>query len=152
MTTQDLTPRGLTWTWTKKRLTAETFGKPAAELVMHCKIGWLENGAWQKEPVTALWDTGTSMTIISPSVARKLHLPSLEDTITLNGVKGTSEAEVYAARVILPNGKAYGPIAVAVQDLPSTDVLLGMDVISSGTFSIRRKPDGGTLFTFDLNV
>lgn len=31
-----------------------------------------------------------------------------------------------------------------------TDV--DMDVISAGTFTIRRKPDGGTLFTFDLNL
>jgi hypothetical protein len=32
------------------------------------------------------------------------------------------------------------------------DVLLGMDVISSGKFTIERKADGGTLFTFDMNL
>lgn len=149
---QHSTPHGLTWTWTKEKLTAETFGRPAEELAMNCKIGWYENGEWRKEPVRALWDTGTSMTIVSPAIARKLNLPSLDATVTLNGVKSQSKANVYAARVILPNGKAYGPVAVAVQELPSTDVLIGMDVISAGMFTIKRKPDGGTLFTFDLNL
>lgn len=45
-----------------------------------------------------------------------------------------------------------GPMMVVVDEIPSVDVLLGMDVIRFGKFTIERKPDGGTLFTFDMNV
>lgn len=119
---------------------------------MDCHIGVYENGKWRKMPVRALWDTGTSVTVITPRVAETLNLPKLDGKFTLNAVNNQSEAQLCVARVILPNNKAYGPIAVAVQNLPSVDVLLGMDVISSGTFTIERKPDGGTRFTFVLNL
>lgn len=34
--------------------------------------------------------------------------------------------------------------------LPSTDVLIGMDIISMGRFLLEPKPDGGTKFMFIL--
>ena len=122
------------------------------ELEMDCEIGVLQNGRWVKTPVRALWDTGTSITVITPEVASKLPLAKLNRKIGLNGMNSQGESELYLARVIFPNGKAYGPILVAVQELPSTDVLLGMNVILGGKFTIERKPDGGTLFTFDMNL
>ena len=119
---------------------------------MDCEIGALQNGRLIKTPVRALWDTGTSITVITPEVASKLPLVKLDKKIGLNGLKNKSEAELYLAAVVFPNGKIFGPIVVAVQELPSTDVLLGMNVILGGTFAIQRKEDGGTLFTFDMNL
>lgn len=116
---------------------------------MDCYIGIEDEYGKRKTSVRALWDTGTSTTVITPDVARKLK-PKVFDTISLNGLKGQSRAPVCAAYILFPNGRAYGPIAVAIHELPSADVLLGMDVISIGTFMLRRKPDGGTLFTFDF--
>ena len=149
MKDQNSSRASLTWTHTNGSLSAETFGKPAEGLLMDCHIGVDDEHGKRKTSVRALWDTGTSTTIISPEVARKLK-PKVFDTITLSGLKGQSRAPVCAIYVLFPNGKAFGPIAAAIHELPSVDVILGMDVISIGTFTLRRKPDGGTLFTFEL--
>lgn len=153
MSTSDYaTPNGVTWTYEPARLSAETFGHPALELEMDCEMGVRQGGRWIKTPVRALWDTGTTYTIITPEVASKLPLVKLDRKIGLSGMNSHGESDLYFAGVIFPNGKSFGPIAVAIQPLPSVDVLLGMNVILGGTFTIRRKPDGGTLFTFDMNV
>lgn len=149
MEDQNSNRASLTWTHATGILSAETFGLPAEELMMDCHIGVEDEHGKRKTSVRALWDTGTSTTVITPDVARKLK-PKVFDTIGLNGLKGQSRAPVCAIYVLFPNGKAFGPIAAAIHELPSVDVILGMDVISIGTFTLRRKPDGGTLFTFEL--
>lgn len=149
MKDQNSNRASLTWTYESGRLSAETGGKPAAEIVMDCHIGVIDESGKRKVPVRALWDTGTSTTVVTPEVARRLKM-KVFTTIGLSGLKGSARAPVCAAYVLLPNGKTYGPIAVAIHELPTVDVLLGMDVISIGTFTIKRKPDGGTLFTFEL--
>ena len=101
--------------------------------------------------VTGLWDTGTSTTVITPAIAAKLNLKPKGD-MNMNGIGGVQKAWKTECFFRFPNGMACGPLLVAVHELPSVDVLIGMDVISTGTFTIRRKPDGGTLFTFDMNV
>lgn len=153
MSTQNRQDRGgLTWTYEPARLCAETFGHPALELEMACDIGIKVNGRWIKTPVRALWDTGTSITVISPQVASRLPLVKLDRKIRLSGMNTQGESDLFLASIIFPNGKCFGPIAVAVQELPSIDVLLGMNVIMSGTFTLERKPDGGTRFTFSMNL
>ena len=99
----------------------------------------------------ALWDTGSSITVVTPAMADKMHLLPIGD-MNMNGLGGKQKAWKSKCFLRFPNGKFCGPIVVAVHELPSVDVLIGMDVISTGTFTIRRKPDGGTLFTFDMNV
>jgi len=98
-----------------------------------------------------LWDTGTSVTVITPAIAAKLHMEPLGG-YSMNGLGGVQQSWLTVGFLRFPNGAVWGPIHMAVHDLPNTDVLIGMDVISCGTFTIRRKPDGGTLFTFDMNV
>ena len=143
---------GLTWTNTSSRLSAETFGQPALEIEMDCHVGVLKDGRWIKTPVRALWDTGTSITVITPEVANKLPLEKYDRKINLNGLMGRSDADLYFAHVILPNGKASWPMLVAVNDLPNVDMLLGMNFILGGRLTIERKADGGTRFTFDLGI
>lgn len=139
----------LKWTFDRLRLSAETDGHPAEQIVMGCAIGVIDADGRRKTSVQALWDTGTAMTIVSTDIARRLRLQQI-DTITLHGLGGESIAPVCKAVILFPNGIAYGPIAVAVQDMPVSQVLLGMDIISIGTFLLERKPDGGTRFTFTL--
>lgn len=101
--------------------------------------------------VNALWDTGSSITVITPAVAAKMHLQPTGD-MSMNGLGGKQTAWKSVCFLRFPNGKFCGPITVAVHDLPSVDVLIGMDVICTGKLTIEPKPDGGTLFTFDMNV
>lgn len=118
---------------------------------MDCAI--IEMGSRRHERFKGLWDTGTSTTVITPEVADKLGIvPDKEHSMGLHGLGGTTDAPTIVAAIGFPNGQAFGPIEMAVHKLPSTDVLIGMDVISIGTLTIRRKPDGGTLFTFDMNI
>jgi hypothetical protein len=148
---QSLNPVSLTWTYERFRLSAETIGLPIEELVMDCKIAVKRNGDFDRVSAKALWDTGTSTTVITPGIAAKLGLePDEKSYIDLNVVGGVIRAWMTVVYVLFPNGKGYGPIPVAVRELPSADVLLGMDVISIGTFTLRRKPDGGSLFTFEF--
>lgn len=70
----------------------------------------------------------------------------------LSGMGGTDMAWTALVSIGLPCGLAWGPMRVAVHELPTHDVLLGMDIIRIGNFTIERKPDGGTRFTFDLNI
>lgn len=119
---------------------------------MDCHLAVMSNGRWLKTPVRALWDTGTSITVITPEVASKLPLTKFDREIVLNGMDSQRRSDLYFASVFFPNGKIFGPILVAVQEIPTVDILLGMNVILGGKFSIERKPDGGTRFTFDMNL
>lgn len=140
----------LTWTHTKSSLSAETTGKPARSLKMDCHICVMTgNNKFTGTKVRGLWDTGTSTTVITPAVAAKLNLKPVGN-MNLNGVGGKRQSWVTIACLRFPNGVVAGPFYMAVQELPSTDVLIGMDVISMGRFLLERKPDGGTKFTFTL--
>lgn len=152
MTDKTLHRVSLKWTYEKSRLLAETECKPANSIEMECRIGYLkDDGRFAATPpVQGIWDTGTSTTIVTPAVAQRLGLKPLPHQMNMNGLGGTDKADVCVACIIFPNGMAVGPLYVAVHDLPSIDVLIGMDVISFGTLKLERKPDGGTRFTFDM--
>lgn len=139
------------WTYSAGKLSAETFGQPAEGFEMDCAI--IETGSWRHERFKGLWDTGTSTTVITPDVAARLGiLPDTEHSMGLHGLGGTTDAPTVVAAIGFPNGQAFGPIEMAVHELPSVDVLIGMDVISIGKLTIERKADGGTRFTFDLGI
>ena len=118
---------------------------------MDCAIIAVIDGQMRWERVRGLWDTGTSTTVITPAVAERLGLkPDGKNSMSLNGLGGKQTAWTAVASIGFPNGKAYGPIEMAVHELPSVDVLIGMDVISIGKMIIEPKPDGGTKFMFML--
>lgn len=98
---------------------------------------------------TALWDTGTSTTVISPAIAEKLNLEPIGG-MRMNGLGGVQQSWLTLAYFRFPNGIVAGPFRMAVHELPSVDVLIGMDIISMGRFLLERKPDGGTKFMFIL--
>ena len=149
MTEQNSNPDSLTWTHTRSSLSAETFGNPASSLDMDCHICVKNGDKFSGVPARALWDTGTSTTVISTTIAAKLGLQPV-GKMRINGLGGIQHSWVTTAFLRFPNGTVAGPFYMAVHDLPSTDVLIGMDVISMGTFHLERKPDGGTRFTFTL--
>ena len=152
MTEKDKHPVSLQWTIGARRLTAESFGRPARSICMACHIGRRDGAGIKWVKALGIWDTGATMTVVSPDVARRLQLEPV-DSMQAGAVGGSHETVKAYGFVGLPNKKAYGPIDVAIDVLPEgIDVLIGMDVISIGTLTIRRKPDGGTLFTFDMNV
>lgn len=61
---------------------------------------------------------------------------------------GLSDVETYLIDIGLPNGVAFSAVQVSRAILgPGSDVLVGMDIISMGDFSITNQ-NGNTVFSF----
>jgi len=94
----------------------------------------------------AIWDTGATNTVISPSVVAKCGLKpiSMAQVQTANG---TCLSEVYLVNVRLPNGVGFRNVRVTNQQLMGAPVLIGMDVITQGDFVITNRGKN-TVFSF----
>ena len=96
--------------------------------------------------VTMLWDTGCTNTTISSRVADEIKATVSNDNIpvetaTGDHVEGTCHIDLYAYS---ENGtQLFGlkEMKVLVSKNMSMDVLIGMDVISQGDFSLTRHLD-----------
>ena len=66
----------------------------------------------------------------------------------VHGVNSTGVSEVYLINIRLPNGVAFMHVQVTKGQLVGpVDVLIGMDIITQGDFSVTNK-DGKTVFSF----
>lgn len=101
------------------------------------------NGTW-----TAVWDTGATMTCISSNIVRALELIQLgkQSNSTAGGIV---ESPIYCIDILLPNNVAANNFIVQEVELIDCDLLIGMDIISHGDFSISNH-DGTTKFTFRI--
>ena len=95
----------------------------------------------------AIWDTGATNSVITKNVVDKLGLVPTGMTKVL-GVNSCSEQPTFLINLVLPNKVAVLNINVTQCDLNSggNDVLIGMDVISIGDFSVSHH--GKTTFCF----
>ena len=97
----------------------------------------------------ALWDTGATASAIQSSLVASLGLTPINVT-TVIGVHGPQVCNVYLIDLHLPNGDVISNVQVTeAQDTDGWDVLVGMDVITLGDFSIttfERK----TIFSFRI--
>jgi hypothetical protein len=97
----------------------------------------------------ALWDTGASSSVISAGVAKRLGFISV-DTKGMTGIGGTILSERYYLSITLPNGVTLPVVKVAEWGGSlGFDLLIGMDIISRGNFSIVNDW-GRTVFTFKV--
>ena len=98
----------------------------------------------------AIWDTGATSTCITKRLATRLGLKptGICDNHTAGGHR---EAAVFFVNVFLPNHVLVPNIQVHdMEDNENNfDVLIGMDIISMGDFSISNY-DNKTAFTFRL--
>jgi len=102
-------------------------------------------------PITylnAIWDTGASCTIISKEYAIKVGLvPTGKTTIT--GVNNSTLENTYQVNVYLPNKVCL--VFVKIAEAPAlaggAGMLIGMDIIGSGDFSVYSE-DGKTVMTY----
>jgi predicted aspartyl protease len=93
-----------------------------------------------------LWDTGASGTVISKTVVEKLDLKPIGKSKVFHA-NGESIVNVYAINLFLPNQVAFNFVKVTEGVLNGFDLLIGMDIITSGDFSITNV-DGLTSFSF----
>lgn len=98
--------------------------------------------------VNGLWDTGATNSVINESIAKELGLKPI-GIAKVHHANGESIVNKYLVNIVLPNKMMLPMITVTEGKLSGTDVLLGMDIISLGDFSISHK-DSGTTFSFQI--
>ena len=98
------------------------------------------------EGFKALWDTGATGTVISKAVADKLGLIPTGKTVCHHAA-GSSNVNVYDICIALLNKVAIPLLRVTEGTLNGFDVLIGMDIIGKGDFSISNF-NNQTVFSF----
>lgn len=104
-----------------------------------------------RPPITtirSIWDTGATCTVISKKLATQIGLiPTGKTTIT--GVNHSTLENTYLVNVYLPNKVAIMFIKIA--EVPAitggAELLIGMDIIGSGDFSVYTE-DEKTIMTY----
>ena len=95
----------------------------------------------------ALWDTGATMSAITPEIQNKLKVKPV-DKKTIAGIHSTQEVDVVLITIELPNRVIKKTIKVAVCNMASNSgMLIGMDIISLGDFALSNGNEQ-TLFSF----
>lgn len=101
------------------------------------------------EKFVAIWDTGATSSVVTPTVVKKLGLIASGKT-NLHGVAGSKKnADTYFVTFILPNKVRVNGVRVA--EVPTiggnADMLIGMDIITLSDFSVTNV-SGKTVFSF----
>ena len=98
---------------------------------------------------STLWDTGATGSAITPSLVAKLGLIST-GTAIVNHAGGSSQCNTYLVNLYLPNRVAIAGVYVTeCADTAQFGVILGMDVIVQGDFSITNS-GGRTWVSFRI--
>lgn len=96
---------------------------------------------------TAIWDTGATNSVVTQKVvdACALKQTGIKQVFGFNtqGMEPT-----YLVSIGLPNGVLFSQVEVTKGSLGGgSDVLIGMDIITSGDFVVTNK-GGNTIFSF----
>jgi len=95
----------------------------------------------------ALWDTGATMSAITPEIRDKLKAETIQRK-KITAVHTAKEVDVVLITIELPNRIIKQTIKVAVCDMASkSEMLIGMDIISLGDFALSNGGEQ-TLFSF----
>lgn len=85
-----------------------------------------------------LWDTGASRSSITQRIVNDLNLIPVGDT-NISMANGIVTVNTYFVDLGLPNGVTVENVLVSCADLgEDIDVLIGMDIIRHGDFSITN--------------
>ncbi|MCK9209954.1 MAG: aspartyl protease family protein [Ignavibacteriaceae bacterium] len=104
-----------------------------------------------KEQTLGIWDTGATNSAITKSLALKLGLVPISETM-VKGVHGVKEGvNVYGVKIVLNNQNVVFTLPVTecdqLSDDDTSEFLIGMDVISKGDFAITNF-QGQTVMTY----
>ena len=106
------------------------------------------DGTILRRGIRGLWDTGASRSALDEQIIAALNLVSTGEVkvITANG---TRVAKEYCVTIKLPNGVTFMQMPVTDGRIGSgIDMLIGMDVITRGDFSITNV--GKTVLSFRI--
>lgn len=102
----------------------------------------------EKNQYIATWDTGATNTMISQKVVDECGLVST-GIINVGTAGGIVQANTYVIDLVLPDDMIMQNLNVTCGNLNNTDVLVGMDIMNLGDFSVSNY-GGQTKFTFRI--
>ena len=88
----------------------------------------------------ALWDTGAEMSGISEELAQWLQLEPRDEGMYLQSASGTVSFKVADCMFELPSGEVFEQ-DVLILPTNDTPVIIGLDIIKQGLFSLRPEED-----------
>ena len=110
-------------------------------------------GSPERKLFHAMWDTGCSKSIITKRVVKACGLKPIRAirSIFLSSVKGLEKSEGYVVNIHLPDKLTIRELTVFSKDPGDVwwDMLIGMDIISIGDFSVRNV-NSKTEWTFSI--
>lgn len=130
------------------------YGGKAFQLITECKLCKAFNPSTHigehPELITfnALWDTGATGTVITQKVAERLGILPTGQILAFHA-NGKDMVNTYIVNIMLPNNVGITEVDVTEGDLSGFDMLIGMNVIQHGDFSVSCK-NGNTVFSFQL--
>jgi hypothetical protein len=99
-----------------------------------------------KLPWLGLWDTGASNSVITQKIVDALGLIP-DDRVVVSTPSGIMETFLYTVDICLPNDIVIQHLSVPLGHMATSDLLIGMDIISQGDFAVSNV-DGKTAFTY----
>ena len=129
-----------------------SFPKPTKELR---QVVTVIHGDWPANRTAvrceAVWDTGSSFTIVTERLVKALGLRKIDGKkVLLHAGTGDAESECYEAWLVLKPDERPIKIVACVMPQPDTDVLIGMDIIGLGRFEVDST-SGRTVLTFETD-
>jgi predicted aspartyl protease len=96
----------------------------------------------------AIWDTGATGTAVNQSVIDECGLKQI-GVVEVHTANEKRNSPVYLASIFLPNHVFIPFLRVHEATIKGADVLIGMDIITRGDFTVTNK-DGKTVFSFRI--
>lgn len=128
------------------------YDRKVRELIspVHLVVEYEEtNRSDELKQYNALWDTGATGSVITSRVVAECNLKPIGKT-KVNGVHGGKISSVYVASIGLPNKLIIPKVKfVEVDAIAHADVIIGMDIITLGDFTISNF-DNKTHLTFRI--
>ena len=85
----------------------------------------------------AIWDTGATSTVITEPVVSECSLRPT-GMAKVETASDTVNAETYIVNITLPSGVRFNNLKVTKGRIKGADVLIGMDIITTGDFAISN--------------
>ncbi|MDD3945443.1 MAG: SEC-C metal-binding domain-containing protein [Candidatus Paceibacterota bacterium] len=124
----------------------------AKALITECKVFPAYDPSFGNEPdhikISCLWDTGATNSVISARLVQAINLKPI-GKVTVSHAQGKIDANTYLINVVLPNNVGIPFLRVSEGILDGFDMLIGMDIISRGDFSISCS-EKKTIFSFQF--
>ena len=108
-----------------------------------------KNSHQQLKEYLAIWDTGATNSVITEKVVNECGLKPI-GVVKVGHIDGESLSDVFLINMVLPNNVGIPELRVTRGKITgNVDVLIGMDVITKGDFTLSNF-HGETWFSFRI--